>query len=354
MYPIFTIMHRTRRSFLSLGRTALHWCKWTFRRRAWFILPALFLVSACEGRQSVLDPSGADARRLYDLALVLFVGAAVLWLLVGGLFVYVTRINPRAMSRRAAEALIIGGGVIFPVVLLGGLLIYSLPLMSAQRSAPDGMRIHVTAEQWWWRVEYELPDGSRVTSANELRLPVGQRTGLVLNAQNVIHALWIPALGGKADMIPGRETYLSFLPEKVGIFRGQCAEFCGASHALMAFEAVTMTPDAFAEWLDAQAKDALVPETPAAIRGAEVFAREGCGACHTVRGTPATGLVGPDLTHVGGRVSLGAGILGVTIDDFANWLGHTDALKPEVDMPTYDFLSQDDLIALAAYLEGLK
>ena len=115
-----------------------------------------------------------------------------------------------------------------------------------------------------------------------------------------------------------------------------------------------MTPDAFAEWLDAQAKDALVPETPAAIRGAEVFAREGCGACHTVRGTPATGLVGPELTHVGGRVSLGAGILGVTIDDFANWLGHTDALKPEVDMPTYDFLSQDDLIALAAYLEGLK
>tara|TARA_R110001632_G_scaffold33659_1_gene86358 strand:- start:280 stop:1056 length:777 start_codon:yes stop_codon:yes gene_type:complete len=258
------------------------------------------------------------------------------------------------MSRRAAEALIIGGGVIFPVVLLGGLLIYSLPLMSAQRSAPDGMQVHVTAEQWWWRVEYELPDGTRVTSANELRLPVGQRTGLVLNAHNVIHSLWIPALGGKADMIPGRETYLSFLPEKVGIFRGQCAEFCGASHALMAFEAVTMTPDAFAEWLGVQAKDAIAPGTPAAKRGAEVFAREGCGACHTVRGTPAQGQVGPDLTHVGGRVSLGAGILGVTVDDFANWLGHTDALKPEVDMPTYDFLTQDDLVALATYLEGLK
>lgn len=354
MYPIFTLVNCARRSFLPLGAIVLNGCRWAFGHRALFILPMLFLVSACEGRQSVLDPSGADARKLYDVALVMFVGAAVLWLLVGGLFVYVTRINPRAMSRRAAEALIIGGGVIFPVVLLGGLLIYSLPLMSAQRSAPDGMQVHVTAEQWWWRVEYELPDGTRVTSANELRLPVGQRTGLVLNAHNVIHSLWIPALGGKADMIPGRETYLSFLPEKVGIFRGQCAEFCGASHALMAFEAVTMTPDAFAEWLGVQAKDAIAPGTPAAKRGAEVFAREGCGACHTVRGTPAQGQVGPDLTHVGGRVSLGAGILGVTVDDFANWLGHTDALKPEVDMPTYDFLTQDDLVALATYLEGLK
>lgn len=354
MYPIFTLVNCARRSFLPLGAIVLNGCRWAFGHRALFILPMLFLVSACEGRQSVLDPSGADARKLYDVALVMFVGAAVLWLLVGGLFVYVTRVNPRAMSRRAAEALIIGGGVIFPVVLLGGLLIYSLPLMSAQRSAPDGMQVHVTAEQWWWRVEYELPDGTRVTSANELRLPVGQRTGLVLNAHNVIHSLWIPALGGKADMIPGRETYLSFLPEKVGIFRGQCAEFCGASHALMAFEAVTMTPDAFAEWLGVQAKDAIAPGTPAAKRGAEVFAREGCGACHTVRGTPAQGQVGPDLTHVGGRVSLGAGILGVTVDDFANWLGHTDALKPEVDMPTYDFLTQDDLVALATYLEGLK
>ena len=354
MYPIFTLVNCARRSFLPLGAIVLNGCRWAFGHRALFILPMLFLVSACEGRQSVLDPSGADARKLYDVALVMFVGAAVLWLLVGGLFVYVTRINPRAMSRRAAEALIIGGGVIFPVVLLGGLLIYSLPLMSAQRSAPDGMQVHVTAEQWWWRVEYELPDGTRVTSANELRLPVGQRTGLVLNAHNVIHSLWIPALGGKADMIPGRETYLSFLPEKVGIFRGQCAEFCGASHALMAFEAVTMTPGTFAEWLGVQAKDAIAPGTPAAKRGAEVFAREGCGACHTVRGTPAQGQVGPDLTHVGGRVSLGAGILGVTVDDFANWLGHTDALKPEVDMPTYDFLTQDDLIALATYLEGLK
>ncbi|OAN76985.1 cytochrome B [Sulfitobacter sp. EhC04] len=325
--------------------------------RAWTLvaLAGVLLLSACgEGRQSVLNPSGRDALLLYDLARVMFVGALVLWLLVGGLFVYVTRINPREMSRRLAEGLIVGGGVLFPVVLLGGLLVYSLPLMQAPREADEGLRVHITAEQWWWRVEYELPDGGRVTSANELRLPVGARTGLVLNAHRVIHAFWVPALGGKADMIPGRETYLSLLPEAAGTYRGQCAEFCGASHALMAFETVAMAPADFEAWLAAEAQDAAAPQGEDATRGAQVFAREGCGGCHTVRGTQAVGQVGPDLTHVGSRLSLGAGILGVEAPDFASWIAHTETLKPEVAMPSYDHLPPDDLTALAAYLGGLE
>ena len=314
----------------------------------------VLLLSACAGRQSVLDPSGSDAQTLYDLAKVMFVGAAVLWLLVGALFIYVTRINPREMSRRMGETLIVGGGMVFPVLLLGALLVYSLPLMNDQRVADEGMQVHITAEQWWWRVEYELPDGQRVVSANELRLPTDRRTGLVLNAHNVIHSFWVPALGGKTDMIPGRETFMSLAPTKPGTYRGQCAEFCGASHALMAFEAVVMEPDAFATWLEAEARDAVPPATPEAERGAEIFAREGCGGCHAVRGTDASGQVGPDLTHVGGRVSLGAGILGTTPADFARWLGHTESLKPEVAMPTYDFLPPEDMTALTTYLKGLK
>ncbi|SIO00349.1 cytochrome c oxidase subunit II [Vannielia litorea] len=312
------------------------------------------LLSGCEGRQSVLDPSGTDALALYDLAVVLFIGAVVLWLLVAALFIYVTRINPRAMSRRMGETLIVGGGVLFPVVLLGGLLIYSLPLMSPQREGEAGLEVRITAEQWWWRVDYLLEDGTIVTSANELRLPVGRRTGLRLNAHNVIHSFWVPALGGKTDMIPGRETFMSLRPEKAGTFRGQCAEFCGASHALMAFEVVAMDPAAFAAWLQAEAADASAPSGLEARRGAEVFAREGCGACHAIRGTDAIGQVGPDLTHVGSRVSLGAGILGPTAEDFTRWLGHTESLKPEVRMPTYDFLPPEDIAALAAYLEGLE
>jgi cytochrome c oxidase subunit II len=317
-------------------------------------LVVLALLGACGGRQSVLDPSGSDARTLADLAWVMFGGALLLWLLVAALFIYVTRVNPFEMSRRRAEALIIGGGILFPVILLGALLFYSLPLMSPQRDHDEGMRVHVTAEQWWWRVAYELPDGSRVIAANELRLPVGRRTGLVLNADKVIHSFWVPALGGKVDMIPGRETYLSFDPEEPGVYRGQCAEFCGASHALMAFETVVMTADDFAVWLDAEARDAVAPATPEETRGADIFAREGCGACHAVRGTDAAGQVGPDLTHVGSRTSLGAGIMGTGQADFANWIAHTGDIKPEVAMPSYDYLPETDLAELAAYLRGLK
>lgn len=318
------------------------------------LLAVAGVLSACEGRQSVLDPAGADARALYDLARVMFIAALVLWLMVGALFLFVTRIHPTEMSRRTGEMLIVGGGVIFPVLLLGALLIYSLPLMAPQRTADDGMRVHVTAEQWWWRVEYELPDGRRVISANELRLPVGQRTGLALNADKVIHAFWVPALGGKVDMIPGRETFLSLLPEKAGRYRGQCAEFCGASHALMAFETVAMTPDDFDDWLVAEARDAAPPASADAETGQRVFTREGCGACHSIRGTGAIGRVGPDLTHFGGRTSLGAGILSVTREDLMRWIAHTEDLKPEVAMPSYSHLSTGDLNALASYLTGLQ
>ncbi|ASP21303.1 cytochrome c oxidase subunit 2 [Antarctobacter heliothermus] len=321
--------------------------------RALAILAGVLLLSSCAGRQSVLDPAGIDALSVYDLARVMFIGAIVLWLMVGALFIYATRIRPQEMPRRTAEMVIIGGGLVFPVLLLSGLLVYSLPMMGAQRVADDGMRVHVTAEQWWWRVEYELPGDERIVSANELRLPVGARTGLVLNAKKVIHSFWVPALGGKTDMIPGRETFMSLAPERPGVYRGQCAEFCGASHALMAFETVVMAPQDFAVWLAAEAGDAVPPATPQAIRGARVFAREGCGACHAIRGTAAIGQVGPDLTHIGTRASLAAGTLGTTPEDFARWLGHAEDIKPEVAMPTYDYLSPADLAALVAYLKGL-
>ena len=156
------------------------------------------------------------------------------------------------------------------------------------------------------------------------------------------------------DMFPGRETRLTLEPEVPGIYRGQCAEFCGASHALMAFETVVMPQTEFDAWLAAAAGPAAAPEGDLAARGAELFAREGCGACHRVRGTPAQGNVGPDLTNVGGRHSLGAGILGTEVEDFAYWIGLTQAIKPEVEMPSYDHLSEDELTALGTYLKGLR
>lgn len=312
-------------------------------------------LAGCTGRQSVLNPAGTDASELLSLFWVMLIGAVVLWLAVAALFLYVTRFNVGAMSRKWAEGVIVGGGILFPVVLLGALLIYSLPMMTNQRDPGDGLKVKITGEQWWWRVEY-WPEGAEapIISANELRLPEGTRTGLVLAAHNVIHSFWVPALGGKTDMIPGRETFMSVAPTKPGVYRGQCAEFCGASHALMAFETVVMEPEAFDTWLAHEASDAAPITAPDAQRGEALFAREGCGACHAIRGTEARGLVGPDLTHVGSRVSLGAGILGTDATDFARWIGHTETLKPEVKMPTYDHLSQPEIDDLARYLEALK
>lgn len=315
----------------------------------------LMLLAGCEGRQSALAPAGSDARVLGDLFAVMLVGAAVLWLAMNGLFLYVTRINRSAMSRRVANGLIIGGGVVFPTVILGALLTYGLSIMPDQRAPGDGLTLRVRGEQWWWRVEYWPEDAQTpIVSANEIRLPVGERAEIRLDSARVIHSFWIPALGGKMDMFPGRETRLSLHPETPGVYRGQCAEFCGASHALMAFEVVAMPRPEFEDWLRGQAAPAAAPATPQAQRGARIFAREGCGGCHTVRGTPAQGAVGPDLTHVGSRLSLGAGILGTSIAEYERWLAHTGNLKPEVEMPAYDHLTPADRADLAHYLKGLQ
>ncbi|MCA0849853.1 cytochrome c oxidase subunit II [Salipiger thiooxidans] len=319
------------------------------------LLCAALLLSACSGEQSVLAPAGRDAEVLATLFWWMLGGAVVLWLLMNGLFFYVTRIRPQALSPRAAEALIIGGGIVFPTVVLAALLSFALSEMPKQREPGENLTVRITGESWWWRVDY-LPEGSDtpIASANELRLPTGQRSELKLNASEVIHSFWIPALGGKTDMIPGRETRMSLEPTVPGDYRGQCAEFCGESHALMALAGVVMTPDDFAAWLEKQAAPAALPTSAEALRGLAVFNAEGCGGCHAVRGTEAAGTVGPDLTHLGGRVTLAAGILPMERDALIRWIRDPGALKPGARMPGYDHLSDAELSALATYLEGLE
>ena len=316
---------------------------------------ALFLpLSACGGDQSALNIAGRDAASIGQLFAVMLVGAVLLWLLVNGAFLFLSRIRPGRFDERYSRHLLIGGGIVFPTIVLTALLVWGLSLLPDPRRPGEGLVIRVTGEQWWWRVEY-WPEGASepVVSANEIRLPVGQRTEFRLTSDRVIHSFWIPALGGKMDMFPGRETMISLHPETAGTYRGQCAEFCGASHAWMAFAAITMEPGDFDAWLEAEAGDARPPADDRAARGREVFMEQGCGACHAIRGTEAVGQVGPDLTHVGSRATLGAGRMGLTLDNITRWIAHTEDLKPEVRMPAYD-LPEDDLAALAHYLEGLK
>jgi cytochrome c oxidase subunit II len=240
-------------------------------------------------------------------------------------------------------------------VVLGALLAYGLPVLPAMLApAPEGsLRIHVTGKQWWWRVQYMTAEGT-VETANELRLPVGQRIALQLSSPDVIHSFWVPSIAGKMDMIPGRVTRLALEPTRTGVFRGACAEYCGASHALMAFQVVVTEPGEFAAWLEAQGRPAPGAQDATTARGEAAFTANGCSACHTIRGTAAAGQVGPDLTHVGSRLRLGADTLPNDADAFARWIGQTDRIKPGVHMPAFRALAPDELSSLAAYLDGLQ
>jgi cytochrome c oxidase subunit 2 len=319
------------------------------------LIPFALLVSACEGEQSVLAPAGRDAQTLSMLFWVMAAGAVVIWVLINGVFVYAYRVNRERMSTRSAEAIIIGGGVIFPSVVLAVLLAYALSIMPDLRAQGTGTRIEVTGEEWWWRVRY-WPEGAEtpIESANEVVLPAGTRSEITLRADDYIHSFWIPVLGGKTDMIPGRETRMSLEPVEPGLYRGQCTEFCGESHALMAFSVRVLAPEDYARWLAARARPAAPPEDDAAARGREVFFAEGCGACHTVRGTLAAGQLGPDLTHLGSRATLASGTLPMTAEAAARWVRAPEAIKPGAEMPPYDHLSEDALAALGADLVGLE
>jgi cytochrome c oxidase subunit 2 len=317
-------------------------------------LAAAFGLAACgsprfwEGPQSALVPAGRDAASIAQLFVVMAAGAAIIWAAIVVVAIYAIRGRRHAHSEQAATLFIIGGGVALPVVVLGALLVYGLPVLpEVLAPAPEGsLQIEVSAKQWWWRVRY-LDERGAIETANELRLPVGQRVELRLSSSDVIHSFWVPSIAGKMDMIPGRSTRLALEPTRTGVFRGACAEYCGASHALMAFVVVVMEPDEFRAWLEHQAQ-------PAAADPGTAFVRNGCGACHTVRGTAADGTAGPDLTHVGSRLHIGAGTLANDPEAFLEWISRSETIKPGVHMPAFRALSRDELSALAAYLDGLQ
>jgi cytochrome c oxidase subunit II len=321
----------------------------------WRLGGGLLLLAACDGPQSALDPAGRSAARLASLFWWMSIGALVIWVAVVALALYAARAGRRPVSLKSARTLIVGAGVVFPGLVLAGLLAAGLSMLPPVLArAPEGsLTIQVTGEQWWWRLRYLPRGGAPVDLANELRLPVGEVIELELESRDVIHSFWIPALGGKVDMIPGRRTRLRLEPTRTGVFRGVCAEYCGASHAFMSFPVVVLEKPEFARWLAGQAQ----PETAGAgsgDRGRTLFLASGCGACHTIRGTAADGIVGPDLTHVGARLSIGAGRLGNQRQDFRRWIAHVDRLKPGVLMPVFGMLPADEIESLSAYLESLQ
>jgi cytochrome c oxidase subunit II len=305
---------------------------------------------------SALFPASPEAERIAGLFWWMTGGAVLVWAGVIALAVYCARTDPDAQTERRNQVLIVGGGVVFPTVVLAILLSYGLAMLPplVARAPQGSLRIVVTGEQWWWRVRYEQPGAASIETANEIRLPVGERVQVQLESDNVIHSFWIPSLAGKIDMIPGRTTFLALQPTATGEFLGVCAEYCGTSHALMHFRVAVMERSAFSRWLERQATPATPAAAPLSRRGGELFLANGCSACHTVRGTPASAAIGPDLTHVGGRLSLAAGVLSNDEDAFARWIAQAETIKPGAHMPSFGMLPAEQVQALAAYLEELQ
>jgi cytochrome c oxidase subunit 2 len=304
----------------------------------------------------VLDPAGPYAYSVTTLSWVLLaMAAAVLLVVLAALYLALFG-RPEQQARLGGKTIIWIGGIAFPFVVLTALLVYGLSLTShlSDRVAGNELRVRVTGEMWWWRVAYLDGQGREVVQdANELHIPTGRPIVLELQSADVIHSFWVPQLSGKLDMIPGRRNLLRIQADRPGVFGGQCAEYCGGPHALMGFAVVAHEPAEFARLMQARlTRQAAAPPTPPA--GAQLFETAGCSACHRIAGTGANGLAGPDLTHVGARRTLGAGILPNNRGTLMGWIGNSQAIKPNNRMPPYTNLSAEQLTALAAYLEAQK
>lgn len=324
-------------------------------------------VESIATAQSVLHPAGPDASIIADFAWVLFGGGALIFIGVMAVLVLAVRRRPEPVN---ARRWIVGAGFAFPVVVLSILLVWST-WRSAEltpQTSKGAITVGVTAKMWWWEVRYHDPaSGRQIASANEIRIPVGRPVYIGLTSSDVIHSLWIPALNGKMDTVPGRVTGLTLRADKPGVYRGQCAEYCGEQHARMALHVVAMPQDEFDRWLAKEAQPAAstagAPNEQLLERGRAAFLQQRCQACHTVRGIGDTGgvealaenaLLGPDLTHIGSRLHIAAGTLRNHRGTLAGWVADPQAIKPGARMPAAADLDGETLHALAAYLEHLK
>jgi cytochrome c oxidase subunit 2 len=326
--------------------------------RAGVALAVVCLLTGCGSKQNVLHPAGKPERAITDLWWIMLIGAfAGFGVIVILLFLGWVRRNrpnlPFGGGDRAATWLVVGLGVAVPLVVLTALFVFADVVVIRTTDAPGANApptVHVVGHDWFWEVRYP---GTTAVTANEIHIPAGRNVVVAGTSADVIHSFWVPELARKIDLIPGRENRVVLESDRPGVFRGQCAEFCGLQHAHMALKVFADPPARYRQWLALQAGDARTPVTAEQSRGAQVFLDESCAGCHTIRGTPAAGTLGPDLTHVGSRTTLAAVTIPNTPARLAAWIRDPQHVKPGNRMPALD-LSGSEVDALVAYLESLR
>lgn len=344
------------------------WLSHIVERRTLYVLAVLLALSAVQvqaqstPQQSALQPAGPVAQMQHDLfMLTVYIAIGIFALVVGLLLVAIVRFRRR--PGRPEPKQIEGNNTlevvwtIVPVVLVALIAVPTVRGLFYMETPPEGesITVNVVAHQWWW--EFEYPDYGIVT-ANELRIPTDTIININLTSSDVIHSFWVPNLAGKLDTNPGRTNTMWLQADKPGVYYGQCAEFCGVAHANMRFRVIAEAPEEFDAWLERWEEAEAQPVAHAemselAARGAEVFMERACFACHSIAGTDAKGVVGPNLTLFGTRTSVGAGMLDNTPENLAEWIRNPQAVKPGNQMPVLG-VPEEDIQAVVAYLHSLK
>ena len=318
----------------------------------------LGLLAACGDRgPSILEPRSDAARRVEGLWWLMFwISVVVVAVVVGFIAVAVRRRRrePGPVDRRAVrwgEPFIAVAGLGVSGAILGGTFVVSLGVLDALSDRPDEpeLSIEVVGRNWWWELRY--PGG--FVTANEITIPAGEPVELRLSTVDVIHSFWVPQLQVKKDHVPGLDNTLWLTADDPGRYRGQCAEYCGLQHAHMEFDVVALPAAEFDAWQAREAAPAREPTTPQARRGRDIFLSSSCAGCHRVRGTTADGGLGPDLTHLASRETIGAGLMTLTAENLADFVSNPQDDKLGVTMPPTEITGPelDDLVAFLMELE---
>lgn len=337
------------------------------------LLLILLFTNACAAapisppyQPSALNPQGAGAARIAELWWVMLaLGTAIFILVVGLLFAALLRRRrgtsdtiPDSSSNDTGREWPIWGGIVLPLIIIGIVFGYSIYTLAAIENPqePPAVKINVVGRRWWWEVKY--PEQG-ITTANEIHIPVGVPVQVQLQSADVIHSLWIPELHGKMDLIPTRINNITLRADKVGVYRGECAEFCGLQHAHMGFMVVVESKEDFDQWLSIQGQPVATPTDETALHGQQVFMSEGCVFCHTVRGLDDKEIdrssvdLGPDLTHLNSRLTIAGASLTQNRGNLAGWIVDAQHVKPGSLMPNM-YLNSEDLQNLLVYLETLR